>query len=161
MAADKGMITLVVLLDYSGAYDTVDHSVMLEVLDQRFGVRGNMSKWHQSYLHGRMCSVVADGLTSRSVNLDCSLLQSSSLGLLKYVLYASGVYELTGRFGIKMLSFANNTQPSMHLLVEDIDSVKRDMAAAIAAISSWSRSYRLKLNAEKSEVMWLGTLKAV
>jgi len=40
MAADKGMITLVVLLDYSGAYDTVDHSVMLEVLDQRFGVRG-------------------------------------------------------------------------------------------------------------------------
>ena len=36
-AADKGMITLVVLLDYYAA--TVDHSVMLEVLDQRFGVR--------------------------------------------------------------------------------------------------------------------------
>jgi len=60
-----------------------------------------------------------------------------------------------------MLSFANDTQPSMHLLMEDIDSVKRDMAAAIGAISSWSRSYRLKLNAEKSEVMWLGTLEAV
>jgi len=31
MAADKGIITLVVLLDYSAAFDTVDHSVMLEV----------------------------------------------------------------------------------------------------------------------------------
>ena len=72
------------------------------------------------------------------------------------------MYELTGRFGIKMLSFANDTQPSMHLLVEDIDSVKRDMAAAIGAISSWSRSsYRLKLNAEKSEVICLGTRQAV
>ena len=41
MTADKGMITLVALLDYSAAFDTVDYSVMLEVLDQRFGVRGN------------------------------------------------------------------------------------------------------------------------
>lgn len=65
MAADKGMITLVVLLDYSAAFDTVDHSVMLAVLDERFGVRGNALKWHQSYLHGRTCSVVADGLTSQ------------------------------------------------------------------------------------------------
>jgi len=96
---------------------------------------------------------VADGLTSQSVDLDCSLPQGSSLGPLKYVLYASGLHELTGRFGVKMHSFADDTQLSKHLLVEDIDSAKRDMAAAIAAISSWSRSYRLKLNAEKSEVM--------
>ena len=128
---------------------------MLEVLDQRFGVRGNALKWHQSYLHGRTSSAVADGLTSQSVDLDCSLLQGSSLGPLKYVLYASGLHELTGRFGVKMHSFADDTQLSKHLhvLVEDIDSGKRDMAAAIAAISSWSRSYRLKLNAEKSEVI--------
>jgi len=65
MAADKGMMTLVVLLDYYAAFDTVDHSVMLELLNQKFGVRGNALKWHQSYLHGRTCSVVADGLTSQ------------------------------------------------------------------------------------------------
>jgi len=45
-------------------------------------------------------------------------------------------------------------------LTRDIDSAKRHMAAAIAAISSWSRSYRLKLNDEKSEVIWLGTQHA-
>jgi len=75
------------------------------------------------------------------IDLDCILPQVSSLGPLKYVLYASGLHELTGRFGIKMHSFADDIQLSRHLLVKDIDSGKRDMAAAIAAISSWSRSY--------------------
>ena len=108
-------------------------------------------------MHGRTCSVVADGLTSQNVDLDCSLPQGSSLDPLKYILYASSLLELTGRFGVKIHSFADDTQLSKHLLVEDIDSAKRDMASAIAAVSSWSRSYRLKLNAEQSEVIWLGT----
>jgi len=60
--SDKGMITLVVLLDYSAAFDN-----MLEVLDQRFGVRHNALKWHQTCLHGPTCSVVA-----RVVKLDLS-----------------------------------------------------------------------------------------
>jgi len=58
---------------------------------------------------------------------------------------------------VKRHSFASDTQLSKHLLVQDIGLAKQDMAAAIAAISSWSRSCRLKLNAEKSEVIWLGT----
>jgi len=88
-----------------------------------------------------------------------SLPQGSSLGLLKYVLYVSGLHNLTCCFGVKMHSFADDSQLSKHLLVlvEDIDSPKRDMVAPIAAISSWSHSYQLKLNAEKSEVIWLGT----
>jgi len=66
-------------------------------------------------LHGRTCSVVTDGLTSQSVDLDCSLPQGSSLGPLKYVLYASGLHELTGRFGVKVQIFADDTQISKHL----------------------------------------------
>ena len=38
LAADQGMVMLVVLLDYSAAFDTVDHSIALSILENNFGV---------------------------------------------------------------------------------------------------------------------------
>ena len=42
------MVTLVVLLDYSAAFDTVDHGVMLDVLKYRFGLTGSALQWHSN-----------------------------------------------------------------------------------------------------------------
>ena len=39
----------------------------------------------------------------------------------------------------------------------DISSAKRDMLATIADISQWSFAHKLKLNPDKSEVIWLGS----
>ena len=39
----------------------------------------------------------------------------------------------------------------------DISSAKQDMLAAIADISQWSFTHKLKLNSDKSEVIWLGS----
>jgi len=44
-----------------------------------------------------------------------------------------------------------------HLFVSDISSAKQDMLAAIADISQWSFTHKLKLNPDKSEVIWLGS----
>ena len=48
-AADKGTVTIVVLLDYSAAFDTVDHQVMLQVLETKYGISGSALEWHRSY----------------------------------------------------------------------------------------------------------------
>ena len=53
MAADNGMVTLVVLLDYSAAFDTVDHSIMLDILERRCGLTDDALRWRTSYLHSR------------------------------------------------------------------------------------------------------------
>ena len=89
IAADRGMVTLVVLLDYSAAFDTVDHGVMLDVLKYRFGLTESALQWHSTYLDGRSFAVVSAGET---------LPQGSSLGPLKYILYASELHNLTGRY---------------------------------------------------------------
>ena len=71
----------------------------------------------------------------------------------KYILYASELQDLTGRYGVSMHGFADDT----HLFVSDISSAKQDMLAAIADISQWSFTHKLKLNPDKSEVIWLGS----
>ena len=50
MAADQGMVTVVLLLDYSEAFDTVDHAVVLEVLEKKFGVSSSCLQWFCSSL---------------------------------------------------------------------------------------------------------------
>ena len=52
MADDNGMVTLVVLCDYSAAFDTVDYSVLLQVFEEIFGVTGSALQWHKTYFHG-------------------------------------------------------------------------------------------------------------
>jgi len=73
MAADKGMVTLVVLLDYSAHFDTVDHSIMLQILEKLCGLSGSALQWHTTYLQSRTCAVVAGGVSSDTVQLECSL----------------------------------------------------------------------------------------
>ena len=110
----------------------------------------------RSYLRGRSYAVVAGGTTSETVDLDCGIPQGSSLGPLKFVVYAADLHNLTSRHHVMSHSFADDTQLYRHTKVRDVQLAKKDMLATIVDIN-WSQSRGLKLNAEKSEIIWLGT----
>jgi len=54
-------------------------------------------------------------------------------------------------------SFADDTQLYIQTKVQDVTQTKQNVVAAIADVSRWSASHRLKLNPDKTEVIWLGT----
>ena len=50
---DQQELTLLVLLDLSAAFDTIDHEILIDTLKSKFGVIGNALKWIKSFLPHR------------------------------------------------------------------------------------------------------------
>ena len=61
-AVDDNKCVALLLLEMSGAFDTVDHKLLLERLYNRFSFTEQVLKWFESYLHNRMQFVMIDGV---------------------------------------------------------------------------------------------------
>ena len=85
---------LLLLLDLSAAFDTVDHSTLLLRLRTRFGVKGSALAWFESYLASRKYYVQVEGCKSSLRSLDSGVPQGSVLGPLLYVLYTSPIADI-------------------------------------------------------------------
>ena len=66
LSMNSQRVTLLVLLDLSSAFDTIDHGILLERLRSKFGIRGKVLSWFSSYLSGRSQRVMLNGTLSDS-----------------------------------------------------------------------------------------------
>ena len=77
---DKQEIILLVLLDLSSAFDTIDHAIMLDILQHDFGITGSALKWFESFLCQRKQRILVNESLSNEVNLEFGVPQGSCLG---------------------------------------------------------------------------------
>lgn len=68
MNMDSGHVTLLVLMDLSAAFDTVDHSVLLLRLQSTFGIEGKALLRFQSSLKGRSQQISINVHSQRNLN---------------------------------------------------------------------------------------------
>ena len=73
VAADRGEVSGLCLLDLTAAFDTVDHELLLRQLDRSFGVRGQAKQLLISYLTGKSYCVIHGGKTSSVFQVTCSV----------------------------------------------------------------------------------------
>ena len=92
VAADRGQMSILCLLDLSAAFDTVDHDLLLQRLERHFGLCG-MLQWIRSYLSGRTFRVVYGDVMSFIVCVTCSVPQGSVLGPLFFILYIADLAD--------------------------------------------------------------------
>ena len=86
---DNQRVTLLVLLDLSSAFDTVDHEVLIRRLEITFGIADTALQWFRSYLAGRSQRVLLNGSFSEDFSLPHGVPQGSCLGPLLFTIYAS------------------------------------------------------------------------
>lgn len=77
-------VTLLLLLDLSAAFDTVDHDTLLHQLQFTFGVNGKVLSWFSSYLSGRSQQIAINETLSAEFELHCGVPQGSCLGPLLF-----------------------------------------------------------------------------
>uniref|UniRef100_A0A672G1H3 Reverse transcriptase domain-containing protein n=1 Tax=Salarias fasciatus TaxID=181472 RepID=A0A672G1H3_SALFA len=153
MSADSGSCTVLVLLDLSSAFDTVDHQVLLCRLRDHVGLSGSVLQWFTSYLSGRSFCVSINQVKSESMNLASGVPQGSVLGPILFLLYLLPLGNIIQRF----------KDVSYHLYADDIQlycSFKPDgiqkldsFFHCLAEIKQWLSKNSLQLNADKTETL--------
>ena len=88
-STDIGNATTAVTIDYSKAFDVVDHGVLIEKLVQ-LGVRSKIINLIISFLHDRSHSTTFQGLNSEFVKITCGVPQGTVMGPKLFVILING-----------------------------------------------------------------------
>ena len=78
-ALDAGSSAILLMLDLSAAFDTIDHDILLSQLCNVYGITGNALDWFRSYLTGRIQRVVIENAVSGDQELGFGVPQGSVL----------------------------------------------------------------------------------
>ena len=154
---DDGKVVPLVLLDLSAAFDTVDHDILLQVLQNRFLVNDIPLSWFHSYLTNRTQSINVNGFQSACSAVACSVPQGSVLGAIEFICYTEDVVAVFNCNSVDYHLYADDKQLYSATTVTDIDTTRERLVDCILDVREWCASRRLQLNAQKTELVWFGS----
>ncbi len=160
-SSDDGQVSLLIMLDLSAAFDTIDHITLLNRLHTFIGLSDVALSWFKSYLSDRTFQVKQNENLSQKYNTKHGVPQGSVPGPILFRTYIIPLLALLSRLGVSYHVYADDTQFYISCSSADfrtsIDSVSR----TYSAISDWLSDNFLKLNHNKTEVILIGTPSSV
>lgn len=153
-AMDDSEITLLILLDFSKAFDTVNHRLLIEKL-RILGFEDDSCRWMLSYLSDRYQMVKIGNEKSAFTLMQNGVPQGSILGPLLFLILVSDMRKCIWNGSYHM--YADDTQLYFN---SDIDSINNTIVEAnvtLDKISNYCVKNVLKINENKSCFMFIGS----
>ena len=135
--------SVLALLDFSKAYDTVWRNRLLTIMLEK-GVPRRLVRWLRGFLSDRRANVRIDGVTGRSRKLHQGVPQGVVLSPLLFLFFIDGISMYADDIAV----WASH---------QDKEVALRIVQEAVEAFSVWSKNHRITLNTEKCEVAFFSS----
>ena len=156
---EKQYLTSLAILDLLAAFNTMDHGILLHILEQKFGFCCKALKWFQNYLRPWSFRVSINGKYSTSKNLEFSVPQGSCSGANFFTCYCSLITDSIPP--CMMLSgFADDHSIRGSFPARFPTAEKKTISTmedTLTKIADWMTSMQLKLNSKKTEFIMFGS----
>ena len=156
---EQQWVTLLVLIDLSAAFDTVDHPILFQCLEERFGVKNSVLSWYKSYLSDRKQCIILNGMQSNIFHLPLGVPQGSCLGPVLFTQYASSLFDIFNKHSICAHAYADDHQLYTSFSANQIslkEAVNR-MESCLQDVKSWMILNKLKMNDSKTECILISS----
>lgn len=153
-ATDQKQATAMVLLDFSKAFDTLNHELLFTIL-KYFGISGKPLNFFRNYLNKRRQRVRIGTEESNALELTSGVPQGSIIGPLLFILYTSDFYKQIKY--CKISSYADDTQLYHSFFPNKLENAIKEINDDLASLIQFSHSHSLNLNAKKTSLVIFGT----
>ena len=156
---DTKKFTLLVLLDLSAAFDTVDQKLLLNILHERFNIINTAKNWMKDYLSNRSQKIQINKFVSSSFDVNHGVPQGSCIGPIGFLMYISGLSDIISKYLINMECYADDTQLYLEFQpsIESINTATQNLESCIAEIRNYLLEHQLKFNESKTEIIIIGS----
>ena len=141
-------------LDFSKAFDTVNHDILFTKLEN-YGIRGVSLNMFKSYLANRYQHVLYNDVKSDNMKITCGVPQGSILGPLLFLLYINDLADVSTK--LFSLLFADDS--NMFLIGNDPNQLIQTMNSEISKVVDWLRVNELSLNLKKNAFHYFSEAK--
>ena len=153
-SCDRNIPSIVLLLDLSAAFDTVDHEKLLEILYRDIGITGVALEWFRSFLKDRMQKVKVGDAFSEVMELLFGVAQGSILGPRLFNIYIRSLYKYVESTGFDIEGFADDHQlVKQFVLALQPTALGDDICNCLNTISIWMKEHFLCLNDNKTKIL--------
>ena len=149
----KGNISVLALLDFSSAFDTIDHPILVHRLHTDFGFTDSVLQWYSSYLTDRTHYVSLSNHCSAFAPVHSGVPQGAVIGPILFTMYIKPLSSIIDTHSITHHSFSDNIQLQMSAPHDRISALLHSMQSCICDAKAWATANMLRLNDNKTELM--------